>query len=201
MHTFCKYCINQWRTNSKSKKTQENGCPICRAPITFLGRNLLIDNVIGVMVNLLTEEKKKSREDLFQKRREMPSIHLDSVPSSARSNIDHQQLLFEMEQGHFHISGMPLFLFMKIENLLSFLIVIYTTQERETHRLSIPTAERVSSTTTSDGPDEVWTFHISEEPLIIPTPPTPPNPPQRPVVERPTRMALRTRRRVERDHA
>lgn len=38
-HTFCKYCIETWRTNKKK-------CPICRITITSLNPSLVLDTLI-----------------------------------------------------------------------------------------------------------------------------------------------------------
>uniref|UniRef100_A0A0P5L0Q4 E3 ubiquitin-protein ligase CHFR n=1 Tax=Daphnia magna TaxID=35525 RepID=A0A0P5L0Q4_9CRUS len=63
MHTFCQYCVQQWKKNKVE-------CPICRAPITTEGRNLLVDNMIDAMVKTLSEETKNRRKELVRERQE-----------------------------------------------------------------------------------------------------------------------------------
>lgn len=64
MHTFCQYCVDQWKKNKVE-------CPVCRAPITREGRNLIIDNMIDAMVSSLSEEIKNGRKKLLEQRREL----------------------------------------------------------------------------------------------------------------------------------
>ncbi|KAI9565448.1 hypothetical protein GHT06_009240 [Daphnia sinensis] len=63
MHTFCQYCVQQWKNNKVE-------CPICRAPITTEGRNLLVDNMIDAMVKTLSEETQNRRKELMHQRGE-----------------------------------------------------------------------------------------------------------------------------------
>lgn len=46
-------------------------CPICRAPITSEGRNLLVDNMIDAMVKTLSEETRNRRKELVHQRQEL----------------------------------------------------------------------------------------------------------------------------------
>ncbi|XP_046447059.1 E3 ubiquitin-protein ligase rnf8-B-like isoform X2 [Daphnia pulex] len=64
MHTFCQHCVREWKKNKVE-------CPICRAPITTEGRNLLVDNMIDAMVSSLSEETKNSRKKLVIQRQEL----------------------------------------------------------------------------------------------------------------------------------
>ena len=64
MHTFCQFCINQWKKNKVE-------CPVCRAQITTEGRNLLIDNMIDAMVCTLSEEIRNRRKELVKQRQEL----------------------------------------------------------------------------------------------------------------------------------
>ncbi|XP_050673851.1 E3 ubiquitin-protein ligase rnf8-B-like isoform X2 [Leptidea sinapis] len=65
-HTFCKYCIDTWK-----KKKRE--CPNCRAPIKSECRSLVLDSFIDKMVQNLTDELKKKREDMLKSRKEVES--------------------------------------------------------------------------------------------------------------------------------
>ncbi|XP_028296123.1 E3 ubiquitin-protein ligase rnf8-like isoform X3 [Gouania willdenowi] len=61
-HSFCKYCIQQWR-----KKKDE--CPICRQAIQSQTRCLALDNCIDGMVDNLSLDMKTRRETLISERR------------------------------------------------------------------------------------------------------------------------------------
>lgn len=67
MHTFCQYCLNQWKKNKVE-------CPICRTPITTEGRNLLVDNMIDAMLNSLSEEMQNRRKELVKQRLEYAKL-------------------------------------------------------------------------------------------------------------------------------
>ncbi|XP_029966889.1 E3 ubiquitin-protein ligase rnf8 isoform X2 [Salarias fasciatus] len=60
-HSFCSYCINQWR-----KKKDE--CPICREAIQSQTRCLALDNCIDGMVENLSAEMKTRRQALIKER-------------------------------------------------------------------------------------------------------------------------------------
>lgn len=59
MHTFCQYCIKQWKKNRIA-------CPICRKAIVSENRNFLVDNVIGIVIDFKSEEEKSERRGLIQ---------------------------------------------------------------------------------------------------------------------------------------
>ncbi|XP_042893161.1 E3 ubiquitin-protein ligase RNF8-like isoform X2 [Penaeus japonicus] len=60
-HTFCRYCIDQWKKNKKE-------CPNCRQSITSETRSLVVDNFIEKIVPTLSEELKQRRAELVQER-------------------------------------------------------------------------------------------------------------------------------------
>jgi len=64
MHTFCQFCISQWKKNKVE-------CPICRAPIKTEGRSFVIDSAIDGIVSTLSEEMQRRRKELVQQRREI----------------------------------------------------------------------------------------------------------------------------------
>lgn len=83
-HSFCSYCIKQWR-----KKKDE--CPICRRVIQSQTRCLALDNCIDSMVENLSLDMKARRKALVSERKaadpaEVMVIHDDS--SSGSSNVD-----------------------------------------------------------------------------------------------------------------
>uniref|UniRef100_H3DG48 E3 ubiquitin-protein ligase CHFR n=1 Tax=Tetraodon nigroviridis TaxID=99883 RepID=H3DG48_TETNG len=61
-HSFCCYCIKQWR-----KKKDE--CPICRQAILSQTRCLALDNCINSMVESLSLDMKARRETLISERK------------------------------------------------------------------------------------------------------------------------------------
>ncbi|XP_045601879.2 E3 ubiquitin-protein ligase RNF8 isoform X2 [Procambarus clarkii] len=61
-HTFCRYCIDQWKKNKKE-------CPNCRAPITSETRSLVVDNFIEKIVPTLSEEMKRRRAEIVAERK------------------------------------------------------------------------------------------------------------------------------------
>lgn len=42
-HSFCRYCINEWRRTKAI-------CPICRAPITAINPTIVLDNLIETVI-------------------------------------------------------------------------------------------------------------------------------------------------------
>ncbi|KZS11464.1 Uncharacterized protein APZ42_024255 [Daphnia magna] len=66
MHTFCKYCVAQWKNESPAA-----GCPVCREQTPFERRNFLVDNMIAIMVSLYSEDEKISRKELVKQQEEL----------------------------------------------------------------------------------------------------------------------------------
>lgn len=63
-HTFCEFCINQWK---KKQKT----CPICRKKIKTETQSLVINNYLERMVENLSSELKCRRKELIKQRMEV----------------------------------------------------------------------------------------------------------------------------------
>uniref|UniRef100_A0A3P9HR48 E3 ubiquitin-protein ligase CHFR n=1 Tax=Oryzias latipes TaxID=8090 RepID=A0A3P9HR48_ORYLA len=61
-HSFCSYCITQWR-----KKKEE--CPICRQAITSQSRCLALDNFIERMMENLSLDVKEKRQSVINERK------------------------------------------------------------------------------------------------------------------------------------
>ncbi|XP_019201171.1 E3 ubiquitin-protein ligase rnf8 isoform X3 [Oreochromis niloticus] len=81
-HSFCCYCINQWR-----KKKDE--CPICRQAIQSQTRCLALDNCIDRMVENLSLDMKARRQTLISERKAAESAEVMVIPdddSSSDSN-------------------------------------------------------------------------------------------------------------------
>ncbi|KAM9703769.1 E3 ubiquitin-protein ligase rnf8 isoform 3-T3 [Menidia menidia] len=82
-HSFCSYCIKQWR-----KKKDE--CPICRQTIQSQTRCLALDNCIDSMVENLSLEMKARRQTLVTERKaadvtEVMVIHDDDSSRTSDS--------------------------------------------------------------------------------------------------------------------
>ncbi|XP_049939871.1 E3 ubiquitin-protein ligase rnf8-like isoform X3 [Schistocerca serialis cubense] len=60
-HTFCKFCISEWKKKKKD-------CPVCRKPISAEFRSLSLDNFINKMVENLSDDMKKRRQELKDER-------------------------------------------------------------------------------------------------------------------------------------
>ncbi|MED6231475.1 hypothetical protein ATANTOWER_018783 [Ataeniobius toweri] len=83
-HSFCCYCIKQWR----NKKDE---CPICRQAIQSQTRCLALDNCIDRMVENLSLDMKARRQTLITERKaaataEVTVIHDDDSSRSSDSN-------------------------------------------------------------------------------------------------------------------
>ncbi|XP_067009474.2 E3 ubiquitin-protein ligase RNF8 isoform X2 [Anabrus simplex] len=72
-HTFCRYCITEWKKKKKD-------CPICRTRISSETRSIVLDNFIDKMVANLSEELKHHRQAVVEER-QGPS----SQPSTSKS--------------------------------------------------------------------------------------------------------------------
>ncbi|XP_049914515.1 E3 ubiquitin-protein ligase rnf8 isoform X1 [Epinephelus moara] len=77
-HSFCSYCIKQWR-----KKKDE--CPICRQSILSQTRCLALDNCIDSMVENLSLDMKSRRQTLITERKEKQPCDRDVIRSAADS--------------------------------------------------------------------------------------------------------------------
>ncbi|KAG7222745.1 hypothetical protein INR49_026355 [Caranx melampygus] len=77
-HSFCCYCINQWRK-------KKNECPICRQPIQSQTRCLALDNCIDGMVENLSLDMKTRRQTLITERKGKQASNHDVTRSAAQS--------------------------------------------------------------------------------------------------------------------
>lgn len=101
MHTFCQYCISQWKHFERTREV-EAGCPVCRQTTTSEKRNYFADNLIEIMVDCYSEEEKNSRKVLVAHLQEMTQNLFGSGTrpetnslSQARNRTD--QLMREIE--------------------------------------------------------------------------------------------------------
>ncbi|XP_045533196.1 E3 ubiquitin-protein ligase rnf8-like isoform X1 [Pieris brassicae] len=84
-HTFCKYCINLWKKNKKD-------CPICRTPIKYESRSIVVDSFIEKILPNLSEEMKKKREESLKIREEE-----ETLPSPGASAQNSRRATAESE--------------------------------------------------------------------------------------------------------
>ncbi|XP_030577664.1 E3 ubiquitin-protein ligase rnf8 isoform X1 [Archocentrus centrarchus] len=77
-HSFCCYCIKQWR-----KKKDE--CPICRQAIQSQTRCLALDNCIDRMVENLSLDMKARRQTLITERKDKQVLDHHVIRSAADS--------------------------------------------------------------------------------------------------------------------
>ncbi|XP_068632418.1 E3 ubiquitin-protein ligase RNF8-like [Battus philenor] len=77
-HTFCKYCITEW-------KKKKRDCPICRAPILSECKSLVLDSFIDKMVENLSTEMKQKRLNLLKSREE--EVKAMTKPTSTKTPI------------------------------------------------------------------------------------------------------------------
>ncbi|KAJ8957981.1 hypothetical protein NQ318_001982 [Aromia moschata] len=74
-HTFCKYCIEMW------KKTKSE-CPICRSKITSSIATLVLDNVIGKVIEGSSTETQARRKEVVDERKK-----LEEAPPPQNINV------------------------------------------------------------------------------------------------------------------
>ena len=85
MHTFCRYCISQWK-NSERIRQIEAGCPVCREPATLEKRNYFADNLIDIMVDCYPEEERNSRKQLVANHQELSQLTQEVLGMRSETN-------------------------------------------------------------------------------------------------------------------
>lgn len=71
-HTFCKFCIEEWKKNKST-------CPICRKEFSIVSPTLVLDNFIAKIMNTRSSDLKETRKLLIKQREEIS----DNNPSSS----------------------------------------------------------------------------------------------------------------------
>lgn len=66
-HSFCKYCIEQWRNKNKN-------CPICRTKITTANPTIVLDNFIEKVLESSPEDVKQKRNELIKSREQQLKV-------------------------------------------------------------------------------------------------------------------------------
>ncbi|KAK7065446.1 E3 ubiquitin-protein ligase rnf8 [Halocaridina rubra] len=75
-HTYCKYCIDQW------KKTKKE-CPTCRSKITSETRSLVVDNFIEKIVSTLSDDMKTKRKEMVTERNQEMAVAAAAAASAS----------------------------------------------------------------------------------------------------------------------
>lgn len=75
-HTFCKHCIETWRT-------KQNVCPICRTKITSQNATLVLDNFIEKIMQSSTKEEQDRRKELLEERKKENEKNKKYIPKPA----------------------------------------------------------------------------------------------------------------------
>ena len=99
MHTFCLYCISQWKIFEGTRQAVAR-CPICRNPTVSEKRNYFADNLIGIMVDGYPEAEKNSRKELVAHHREL-TRNVEVPPETnltTQSSIRFCQFMGEIEK-------------------------------------------------------------------------------------------------------
>ncbi|KAK9876264.1 hypothetical protein WA026_012563 [Henosepilachna vigintioctopunctata] len=80
-HTFCSYCINQWRKH-------QSCCPICRKSITGMAPTLVLDNFIEKLVGTMDKETSEQRREMIASRVALENGLKLSGPSTSKNLQD-----------------------------------------------------------------------------------------------------------------
>ncbi|KRT83893.1 zinc finger protein, partial [Oryctes borbonicus] len=65
-HSFCKYCIEEWRKKNKN-------CPICRAKIITANPTIVLDNFIAKVLESAPDDTKQHRDEVIKTRDVLPT--------------------------------------------------------------------------------------------------------------------------------
>lgn len=76
-HTFCKYCIETWKSNKSI-------CPICRTKIATISPTLAIDNIVTKLVENLPKDRQELRKQMVEQRNTI------NQPSTSKGTINLQ---------------------------------------------------------------------------------------------------------------
>lgn len=89
MHTFCQYCVTQWKSFEKNR-ANDITCPVCREPIVSEKRNFSMDNIVGIMIDFCSEEEKNNRKELVKQHQELTRNLLAGSRQPGTSNPFYQ---------------------------------------------------------------------------------------------------------------
>jgi hypothetical protein len=107
-HSFCEFCISQWR----GKPHSHQQCPICRAHITTEVRSLVLDQYINRVVAHLDQDLLEVRNELVRQRKELDEMQVltEKMQSSGEvpSGSGHIQIPISGPSGSVHSRVTPL---------------------------------------------------------------------------------------------
>ncbi|XP_057373599.1 E3 ubiquitin-protein ligase rnf8-A-like [Daphnia carinata] len=106
MHTFCQYCVTQWKSFEKNRAPVIS-CPVCREPIVSEKRNFSIDNIVGIMVEVWPEEEKNNRKDLVKQHQELTRNLLSGLRQPGTTNPFYQITNRNVYMGEMQIEDLP----------------------------------------------------------------------------------------------
>lgn len=106
MHTFCQYCVTQWK-NFEKNRAPIVGCPVCREAITSERRNFSMDNIIGIIVDGYSEDEKNNRKELMKQHQELSRNLLTGERQPNTSNPFYQITNRNVFIGEMRVEEMP----------------------------------------------------------------------------------------------
>ncbi|XP_046439818.1 E3 ubiquitin-protein ligase rnf8-B-like [Daphnia pulex] len=106
MHTFCQYCVTQWK-NFEKNRAPIVGCPVCRESITSERRNFSMDNIIGIIVDGYSEDEKNNRKELMKQHQELSRNLLTGERQPNTSNPFYQITNRNVFIGEMRVEEMP----------------------------------------------------------------------------------------------
>lgn len=106
MHTFCQYCVTQWKSFEKNRATVI-GCPVCREPIVSEKRNFCIDNIVGIMIDFCSDEEKNNRKELVRQHQELTRNLLSGLRQPGTPNPFYQITNRNIFMGEMQVEDLP----------------------------------------------------------------------------------------------
>jgi pSer/pThr/pTyr-binding forkhead associated (FHA) protein len=85
-HTYCKFCIEEWRKNKSS-------CPICRKFIATVSPTLVLDNFIDKIISTQSDQVKETRQNIIKQREEMVVNVASSSTVSTSAVVEGGQII------------------------------------------------------------------------------------------------------------
>ncbi|KAI9556474.1 hypothetical protein GHT06_016262 [Daphnia sinensis] len=106
MHTFCQFCITQWKSFEKNRASVI-GCPVCREPIVSEKRNFSTDNIIDIVVDFYSDEEKNNRKELVKQYQELTQNLLSGLRQPGTTNPFYQITNRNVFMGEMQVETLP----------------------------------------------------------------------------------------------
>ncbi|KAK4015977.1 E3 ubiquitin-protein ligase rnf8-A [Daphnia magna] len=116
MHTFCQYCVTQWKSFEKNRATII-GCPVCREPIVSEKRNFCIDNIVGIMIDFCSDEEKNNRKELVRQHQELTRNLLSGLRQPGTPNPFYQITNRNVFMGEMQVEDLPTLPSISLQNV------------------------------------------------------------------------------------